>query len=143
MPFAANSRTMILGFPDSLAHFKRILRLALDRDPREVLLVQSFIPCLSPWTLSFVGLVVFSGQRNFDKRQKPSPEIWLINITLSTGAQSYPCYLRRIFLAEDHYFGTGGELSYLPGDLESIQFGEPNIQHNQVGLQQLRFLDCF
>lgn len=60
-------------------------------------------------------MVVFSGQGYFDKGQKTSPEIWLINITLSTGAQSYLCYLTRIFLAEDHDFGTGGRLVVLAG----------------------------
>jgi hypothetical protein len=34
-------------------------------------------------------------------------------------------------------------LSYLPGSFNSIQFGETDVQHNQVWLQLSRFLDSF
>jgi hypothetical protein len=58
-------------------------------------------------------------------------------------AESFLHHSGRRLLAQERYFGVGGELAYLPSGFESIELWKTDVEHNQIRLQFFSFLNRF
>jgi hypothetical protein len=70
-------------------------------------------------------------------------DVHLINVALSSHAQSCPHDAEVTVLTQEKYFGARGELSNLPGGFDSIQLAQTDVQQNYLRLQVLGSLNSF
>ena len=78
----------------------------------------------------------------FDSRNQLASGARLVHISQSTRTQGFLHYFKRIVLAQEDYFGVGGDLPDLPGGFDSIQAREAEIQKHQIRFQFLGLLNC-
>jgi len=66
-----------------------------------------------------------------------------VNVAACAEAQSFFYHIVGRLDGEEEYLGIWGDVADQAGGFESVQTGEPDVEHNQIGTQLLRFADGF